>query len=77
MTDMGLLYFFLRLEIHKTPQGYFISQQRYIQELLESFQMVDCTALSSPMDPNSKLSTHGPRELADAPLYRKLIGSLI
>ena len=39
--------------------------------------MVDCTTLSSPMDPNSKLSTLGLGELADAPLYRKLIESLI
>ena len=39
MTDMGLLHFFLslKLEIRQTPQGYFISQQRYIHELLESF----------------------------------------
>ena len=70
-------HFFLGFEIRQTLQGYLISQHRYIQELLESFQIVDCHPLTSPMDPNSKLSAHSLDEPVDATLYGKLVGSLI
>ena len=48
-----------------------------IQELMETFQMVDCTPLTSLMGLNSKLFAYSLGEITDATLYRKLIGSLI
>ena len=77
MTDMGLLHFFLGLEIWQDQSGIFISQKRYVQELLQAFDMQDCRPISTPMDPNQKLSAHDDGELVDASLYRKLVGSLI
>ena len=55
MTDMGLLHFFLGLEIWQDQSGIFISQKRYVQELLQVFDMQDCRPISTPMDPNQKL----------------------
>ena len=52
MTDMGLLHFFLGLEIWQDQSGIFISQKRYVQELLQAFDMQDCKPISTPMDPN-------------------------
>lgn len=72
MTDMGLLHFFLGLEIWQTEKGIFISQHRYVQELLQAFDMQDCKPISTPMDPNQKLSAHDDAELVNASLYRKL-----
>ena len=77
MADMGLLHFFLGLEIWQDQSGIFISQKRYVQELLQAFDMQDCRPISTPMDPNQKLSAHDDGELVDASLYRKLVGSLI
>ena len=77
MTDMGLLHFFLGLEIWQEEQGIFISQKWYVQELLEAFGMKDCKPISTQMDPNVKPSTHDDFELVDASLNRKLVGSLI
>ena len=52
MIDMGLLHFFLGLEIWQDQSGIFISQKRYVQELLQAFDMQDCKPISTPMDPN-------------------------
>ena len=73
MTDLGLLHFFLGLE----EREMFISQRRYVSELLEAFEMEDARPISSPMDPNTKLSAYDSSEPADSNLYRKLVGSLI
>ena len=77
MTDLGTLHFFLGLEIQQTPGGMFISQQRYVLELLEKFQMREARPISSPMDPNEKMSSNDSSGLADAVRYRQLVGSLI
>ena len=77
MTDLGLLHFFLGLEIQQTPSGMFIAQQRYVLELLEKFSMSDARSISSPMDPNAKLSSNDSSGLADTVHYRQLVGSLI
>ena len=77
MTDLGLLHFFLGLEVLQTQRGMFISQRRYVSELLEAFGMEDARPISSPMDPNAKLSAYDSSEPADSNLYRKLVGSLI
>ena len=52
-------------------------QQRYVLELLEKFQIRDARPISSPMDPNEKLSSNDSSGLTDAVRYRQLVGSLI
>ena len=58
------------------PEGIFISQKRYVKELLEAIGMEDYKLISTPMDPNVKLSAHDDSELVDASQYQKLVGSL-
>ena len=77
MTDLGLLHFFLGLEVCQTQRGTFISQQRYVSELLEAFGMENARSITSPMDPNSKMSVFDSSAPADATQYRHLVGSLI
>ena len=77
MTDMGLLHFFLGLEIWQHQQGIFVSQQRYVQELIHAFGMADARPISLPMDVNQNFLGSSDSEPADIHLYRKLIGSLI
>ena len=74
---MGLLHFFLGLENWQHDQGIFVSHQRYVQELLATFNMVDARPISLPMDVNKKFLESCDSPLADAHLYWKFIGSLI
>ena len=77
MIDLGLLHFFLGMEIWQHSQGIFVSQQRYVQELLAAFNMVDAMPISSPMDVNKKFSESYDSTTVDSHLYWRLIGSLI
>ena len=77
MTDLGLLHYFLDLEVWQFPTGIFICQKKYLQHLLERYGMQNCSSLTCPMYPNSKLSLDDDSPEVDSTLYRQLIGSLL
>ena len=77
MKDLGELKHFLGLEVEHTEDGLFLYQQRYAQDLLEKYGMLDCKPISTPIEPNVKLRSLEGQELADSTMYRQLVGSLI
>jgi hypothetical protein len=48
MTNMGLLHFFLGLEINQDASGIKLSQSKYARDLLERFHMIDCKTSLNP-----------------------------
>eukprot|EP00253_Pinus_taeda_P036559 PITA_36559 len=79
MKDLGLMHYFLGLEVWKKPEEIFLSQGKYIVKILERFGMVDCKLVTTPMEPNFKRlcgNVAGP-ELGNASEYRQLIGALM
>jgi hypothetical protein len=56
MSMLGELSFFLGLQISQTNKGIFISQTKYIKEMLKKFEMEDCKPVSTPMVTGCKLS---------------------
>jgi hypothetical protein len=56
MSLLGELSFFLGLQICQRNQGIFISQTKYIREMLKRFRMEDCKPVSTPMQTSCKLS---------------------
>ena len=46
-------------------------------EILKIFDMLDCKAMTTPMDTNLKLLSDGSLELVDMTRYRMIIGSLM
>ena len=50
MSMMGELKFFLGFEIKQLRGGTFISQAKYIQDMLKRFNMVDAKEKKTPMD---------------------------
>jgi hypothetical protein len=50
MKDMGHLHYYLGIEVTKNPRHVFISQKKYIGELLKIFGMGDCNPLSTLME---------------------------
>jgi hypothetical protein len=77
MTDLGHLHYYLGIEVTQNPKYIFISQKKYIGELLNKFGMVECNPLSTPMEQNLKLTSKEGNEFEDATKYRQLVGSLI
>jgi hypothetical protein len=55
MSLLGELSFFLGLQIHQSNQGIFISQTKYIREMLKRFGMEDCKPVITPMQTSCKL----------------------
>jgi hypothetical protein len=77
MTDLGLLHYYLGIEVDKKPKHIFISQKKYIGELLNKFEMKDCNHVSTPMEKNLKLTSNQGSAFEDPTKYKQLVGSLI
>ncbi|GKV22301.1 hypothetical protein SLEP1_g32183 [Rubroshorea leprosula] len=76
LKDLSDLSLFLGVEAIKTFAGLFLSQHRYINDLMQKHKMDGAKPFATPM-PTSGLSsqTNSPR-LPDGTAYRQLIGSL-
>jgi transposase InsO family protein len=77
MTDLGLMTFFLGIEIKQNETDVFICQKKYAREILTKFQMEECKAVSTPMNQKEKLSKEDGAEKIDEGYYRSLIGCLM
>ena len=56
MTGMGLLHFFLEIEVKQQEDGIFISQKKYANDILKRFKMKSATPLCTLMEISLKLS---------------------
>ena len=76
MTDLGLMKYFLGLEVRQEETGIFISQEKYAKDILKRFKMESCNPISTPMEPGAKLSKFDGGERVEANKFRSLVGSL-
>ena len=58
-------------------KGIFLCQQKYANDLLQKFGMLECKPISTLMEPNAKMCVHEGRDLEDAAMYQQFVGSLI
>ncbi|GJT43845.1 ribonuclease H-like domain-containing protein [Tanacetum coccineum] len=78
MTDLGALNYFLGISVVRHPIGLFLSQKKYVRQLLERAHMVNCNPSRTPINTDSKLVQqvclymHDPREPHFAALKRIL-----
>ncbi|XP_069144581.1 uncharacterized mitochondrial protein AtMg00810-like [Solanum lycopersicum] len=76
MTDVGLMSYYLGLEVKKIEEGIFISQESYTKEIWKKFNMLGCNPVNTPMESGTKLSKFQDGEELDSTLFKSLIGSL-
>ena len=77
MTDLGVMKYFLGMEVLQSSDGTFICQQKYISDILSRFKMQDCKPVSTPISAGVKLGKDEDSEKMDDSMYRSLIGSLL
>lgn len=77
MIDLGLLHYFLEIEISQSPSGITLSQPKYGLDLLACFHMVDCKPALTPFLTRVKLEARCSSPQVDVTLYNQLVGSLI
>ncbi|GKB67329.1 putative ribonuclease H-like domain-containing protein [Tanacetum coccineum] len=77
MSSMGELTFFLGLQVKQKEDGIFISQDKYVNEILNKFGFSDVKTASTPMETHKTLLKDEKGEDVDEHLYRSMIGSLM
>ncbi|GKD59669.1 putative ribonuclease H-like domain-containing protein, partial [Tanacetum coccineum] len=77
MSSMGELTFFLGLQVTQKDDGIFISQDKYMDEILKKFSLSIVRIASTPMETSKPLLKDTEAEDVDVYLYRSMIGSLM
>ena len=77
MTDLGLMKYFLGIQVQQSKGEIFISQEKYLEDMLKKFHMKDCKPVSTPMALNEKLHLNDGAEKADPRIFRSLVRCLI
>ena len=73
MTDIGLMAYYLGIEIKQKEERIFISQESYANEILKKFKMDDCKPISTPIECGIKLSKNDEARKVDTTLFKSLI----
>ncbi|GJW02378.1 putative ribonuclease H-like domain-containing protein [Tanacetum coccineum] len=77
MSSMGELTFFLGLQVQQKEDGIFISQDKYVAEILKKFNYTNVKSALTPVDLENPLVKDGDADDVDVHLYRSMIGSLM
>nr|GEW52457.1 putative ribonuclease H-like domain-containing protein [Tanacetum cinerariifolium] len=77
MSSMGELTFFLRLQVKQKEDGIFISQDKYVTEILKKFDFLCVKTVSTSIETKNPLVKDEEAADVDVHLYRSMIGSLM
>lgn len=77
MSDLGLMKYFLGIEVDQSESGIFISQHKYALDMLKKFSMENCKSVATPLVLNEKLHKDDGEPKVEGSTFRSLIGSLL
>ncbi|GKA06268.1 putative ribonuclease H-like domain-containing protein [Tanacetum coccineum] len=75
ISSMGKLTFFLGLQVTQLPKGIFISQDKYVADILKKFDFLSFRTVTTPIESNKPLVKD--EDGVDVHIYRSMIGSLM
>ncbi|GKB78750.1 putative ribonuclease H-like domain-containing protein [Tanacetum coccineum] len=76
-TKKSLCDEFEGLQVQQKKDGIFISQDKYVADILKKFDFATVKTASTPMEPNKALIKDEEADSVDVHLYRSMIGSLM
>jgi hypothetical protein len=76
MSDLGLLCFYLGIEVRQDNTGITLRQAHYAKRIVELGGMEGCNPAHTPMEERLQLSRYSEAEEVDATQYRRIVGSL-
>ncbi|GKD88901.1 putative ribonuclease H-like domain-containing protein [Tanacetum coccineum] len=77
MSSMRELTFFLGLQMKQKKDGIFISQDKYVDEILKKFRFTNVKTASTPMETQKPLLNDEDGKEVDVHMFRSMIGSLM
>jgi len=76
MSDLGLLHYYLGLEVTQSADSITLGQSAYAANILQNVGLAGCNPSHIPMEPRLKLSKASTAPAVDATAYRSIVGSL-
>lgn len=76
LKDLGLLHYFLGIQVHRTPTGLILFQSKYIQDLLLRLRLQHLKSMSASMVSGKQLYLNDSPPFSDPHLYCNTLGLL-
>ena len=76
MSMFGEIKFFVGLQVHQLKHGIFVTQSKYIREILKKFGLEDSKPVSTLMATGHKLTKNDESAEVNQTMYRSMIGKL-
>jgi hypothetical protein len=76
MSDLGLLSYYLGIEVKQTEEGITVGQSAYATMLVDKSGTRDCNPCASPLETRLKLSKKSDSPLVNTTEYRSMVESL-
>ncbi|XP_022869604.1 uncharacterized protein LOC111389002 [Olea europaea var. sylvestris] len=77
MKNLGGLKYFLGIEVARSKGGIFLSQRKYVLDLLSEVGLLECKPADIPIIQNHKLGEYSNQVPIDKGRYQRLVGKLI
>ncbi|CAN6711055.1 unnamed protein product [Malus baccata var. baccata] len=77
MKNLGDLKYFLGVEVARSSRGIFLSQRKYVLDLLKETGMLGCKPVDTPIVEKHYLGIYPDQEPVDKGRYQRLVGRLI
>ena len=77
LKDLGILKYFLGLEVARTKKGINLRKRKFILELLSDTSLLASKPANVPMDQSTKFRSSMGEDVPNPSLYRRIIGKLL
>ena len=77
MKNLGLMKYFLGIEVEQSEKRIFICQNKYARDLLKKFRMENYKPVPTPVATSTKLSKDDEGSDVNPTLFKRLVGSLM